>query len=134
MRALLLLLALGASAPAPAQTSGLGRLFLGPAEREQLDAQRATGQAVAPPVVQAEAPAPPAPPAPPVTLNGIIQRSGGKSTVWLNDAQQNEPHNQLGDSTRPTLTLPLSSGRKVTLRPGQTLNLNERAVRDVDAK
>lgn len=107
------------AAQAQAQRPQLGRLFLSPEQRAQLDAQRygppAADPALAPPP-------PPPPPAPPVELNGVVVRSSGRSTVWLNEEVQNEPHNRLArdKSGNPgTLTLRLSTGQVVRLKPGQ---------------
>lgn len=107
------------AAQAQAQRPQLGRLFLSPEQRAQLDAQRygppAADPALAPPP-------PPPPPTPPVELNGVVVRSSGRSTVWLNEEVQNEPHNRLvrDKSGNPgTLTLRLSTGQVVRLKPGQ---------------
>lgn len=111
--------ALTAQAQVQAQSPQLGRLFLSPEQRAQLDAQR-YGPPPSDPVL-APAPAPP-PPAPPVELNGVVQRSSGRSTVWLNQEAQNEPHNRLARDkagVSGTLTLRLSNGQAVLLKPGQ---------------
>ena len=50
-------------------------------------------------------------------LNGLVQRSSGRSTVWLNQAPQQEPHNQVSKASQ--LTLRLSNGQVVLLKPGQ---------------
>ena len=85
-------------------------------ERAQLDAARSgkppAGAAQMPP-----APPPPPPPAPPMELNGLVQRSSGRSTVWLNQTPQQEPHNQVSGPSQ--LTLRLSNGQVVLLKPGQ---------------
>ncbi len=130
MRTLSLILLTLCCGAAWAQSPPIGRQFFSPEERAQLDAQRATGGA---PVQPAEA-APPPPPPPPVTLNGVVKRSSGKSTVWLNQTPQNDDNNQLAmPAADPSLTLRLSSGRKVVLKPGQTLDLGAQAVHDVHA-
>ena len=52
----------------------------------------------------------------------MVVRSSGRSTVWLNQETQNEPHNRLArdKSGMPgTLTLRLSTGQVVLLKPGQ---------------
>ena len=101
---------------AQAQPPQLGRLFSSPEERAQLDAARSgtppAGAAQAPPV-----PPPPPPPSPPMELNGVVQRSSGRSTVWLNQEPQQEPHNQVSGPGQ--LTLRLSNGQVVLLKPGQ---------------
>jgi hypothetical protein len=50
-------------------------------------------------------------------LNGLVQRSSGRSTVWLNQAPQQEPYNQVSGPGQ--LTLRLSNGQVVLLKPGQ---------------
>ena len=50
-------------------------------------------------------------------LNGVVQRSRGRSPVWLNQAPQQEPHNQVSGPGQ--LTLRLSNGQMVLLKPGQ---------------
>jgi hypothetical protein len=100
---------------AQAQPPQLGRLFSSPEERARLDAGRSgTPPAVA---VQVAPPPPPPPPGPPMELNGLVQRSSGRSTVWLNQAPQQEPYNQVSGASQ--LTLRLSNGQVVVLKPGQ---------------
>jgi hypothetical protein len=118
LRALILCALLAGSAlTARAQSPQLGRLFLSPEQRAQLDTQRYG--APPPDPALAAAPPPPPPPAPPVELNGVVQRSSGRSTVWLNQEAQNEPHNRLASGKPGTLTLRLSNGQVVQLKPGQ---------------
>ena len=115
---ILCVLLAGAALTARAQSPQLGRLFLSPEQRAQLDAQR-YGPPAPDPAMAAPAPPPPPPPAPPVELNGLVQRSSGRSTVWLNQEAQNEPHNRLASGKPGTLTLRLSNGQVVLLQPGQ---------------
>jgi hypothetical protein len=112
----LCMLLAGAPLAAQGQAQPLGRLFLSPEQRAQLDAQR---YGPPPPEPALAAPPPPPPPAPPVELNGLVQRSSGRSTVWLNQEAQNEPHNRLAHGKPGTLTLRLSNGQVVLLKPGQ---------------
>ena len=117
LRALILCALLAGSAlTARAQSPQLGRLFLSPEQRTQLDAQRYGPPAPAPTLTP---PPPPPPPAPPVELNGVVQRSSGRSTVWLNQEAQNEPHNRLASGKPGTLILRLSNGQVVRIKPGQ---------------
>jgi len=115
MKRLSLILCCAVAGLAQAQPPQLGRLFSSPEERAQLDAARSG----VPPVQATQAPpVPPAPPpGPPMELNGLVQRSSGRSTVWLNRTPQQEPYNQLTDSGQ--LTLRLSNGQVVLLKPGQ---------------
>ncbi|HAT31416.1 MAG TPA: hypothetical protein DCW29_11370, partial [Janthinobacterium sp.] len=116
----------------------LGRLFATPSERAQLDALRDGGVArpaeqAASVVAQEAAAAPPPPAAPaPVELNGIVRRSSGKSTVWLNQVPQNDAANTLGKDA--TLSLRLPSGRKVVLKPGQSYKADEGTVGEADGR
>ena len=116
---LCVLLAGAALITAQAQPPQLGRLFLSPEQRAQLDAQRYGPPAPDPALAAPPSPPPPPPPAPPVELNGVVQRSSGRSTVWLNQEAQNEPHNHLARGQPGTLTLRLSNGQVVLLKPGQ---------------
>lgn len=112
----------GGMALAHAQGPQLGRLFTSPEQRTQLDAQRYGPPPADPALAAPPPPPPPPPPAPPVELNGVVQRSSGRSTVWLNQAPQTEPYNQLGPGQgggAGTLTLRLSTGQVLLLKPGQ---------------
>lgn len=123
MRTTLVLCALLAGAALTAQAQArspqLGRLFLSPEQRAQLDAQRYGPPPADPALTPPPPPPPPPPPAPPVELNGVVQRSSGRSTVWLNQEAQNEPHNHLAREQPGSLTLRLSTGQVVLLKPGQ---------------
>ena len=71
LRRCLLALALALSAAGAAAEAPLGRLFFTPQERADLDsgkARAAHDQALAPPP----------------TLDGIVRRSDGRGTVWIN--------------------------------------------------
>ena len=94
---LLLCAALASASPVQARPVQLGRLFSSPEQRAQLDAQRSGP--------------------PPVQLDGLVQRSSGRSTVWLNQTPQQEPYNRLAPGGQLTLTL--SNGQVVVLKPGQ---------------
>src|SRR5450830_457073 len=113
---LLLLLLLLTSITASAQEQRLGRLFSSPEQRAQLDVQRYG----APPTDKAAPATPPEPP-PPVELNGLVQRSSGHSTIWLNQT----PHN---DSKG---TLRLSNGQPLRLKPGQRYDPASNTIREV---
>lgn len=89
MRHLAIVLAILPSLAA-AQEITLGRLFFTPQERATLDRERLKAGM---PTLQA---AEDALPAESITLTGHIQRSSGKSTVWLNGKPQHE-----SDSAKP---------------------------------
>lgn len=83
-------LAIALVSPASAkETEPLGRLFFSPVERAKLDeARRAPPASVSPPKQTIQAIAKPrAPLSRPdtITLNGIVRRSDGQSTVWVNN-------------------------------------------------
>lgn len=107
-----------------ADAEPLGRLFFSPEERAVLDQMRqnsfrgdptSTGQ---------------------ITLNGIVRRSSGKSTVWINRMPQNENEKPLGvavlkpASKANAVPLLLPSGKKVNLKAGQTLDIAKGKVRE----
>jgi hypothetical protein len=116
---------LGSSGPAVAldqQVSpGLGRLFLTPEQRRELDASRPAHSAPGAPDAGLRLPA-----ASHVILTGVLKRSGGPDVVWINGHQA-----RAGDDKAPvqvrrgpdshnvvTLVAP-ADGRSVKLKPGQ---------------
>lgn len=132
-----LALAVLAGAPARAQGVSFGRLFTTPAERLQLDSQRDGGQPGLPgaaglPAMPAPvAPAPAmaaAPPPAPVELNGVVSRSSGRSTVWLNQVPQTDASNQL--RADQSVQLRLSSGRQLIMKPGQSFDPADGSVKE----
>jgi hypothetical protein len=108
-----------ASLAAPAATAAepLGRLFLTPEQRQDLDRRRATNRAEeeAPKILEG-----------PLTLEGHVQRSGGKTTTWINGAPQYDNHRS-PDPARVTVA-PNEGEPGVSLRIGQTY---ERATGEV---
>lgn len=133
--AALALAALLAAGPAHAQ-GGLGRLFTTPIERMQLDSQR-NGSPAGLPGQNTAIAAPAAAPLPeqplavapePVQLNGVVRRSSGRSTVWLNQVPQADANNQLLPDQ--SLSLRLSSGRKLIMKPGQSFDPANGSVRE----
>jgi hypothetical protein len=109
----------------------LGRLFYTPAQRAQLDTLRAQKN-VAPPVQEAKEPAA-APEV--VTYGGIVRRSDGKSTVWINNRMVNDgkPLDDISISSRRraddrvSVSLPQVPGA-VELRVGQSLDVQTGSV------
>lgn len=125
---------LATSLPASAQSVIFGRLFATPIERGNMDVQRAGTTAGAAPGMagmagQAQPNTPAAPPAPePIELNGVVRRSSGRSTTWLNQVPQTDASNQILPGQ--TVQLRLNSGRKVLLKPGQTFNPADGSVQE----
>ncbi len=149
---LLLALLATTAAPACAQQPTLGRLFASPAERSLLDQQRAAGPAAAPAMPGTAAPtapgmmdganpqamanaaapsmtaAPLAPASSSVQLSGVLRGSSGRTTVWLNQVPQTG-----GATAGPgqAVSLRLSSGRQLILKPGQRYDPDHGSVQEV---
>ncbi|WGG52668.1 hypothetical protein [Rugamonas sp. DEMB1] len=133
-------LLLAAAVAAPAMAQPLGRLFSSPLERAQLDARRDGATSPEPPAAAATEPAPgaaggaaPSAPAQQLVLNGLVRRSNGKSTVWLNEAAQNDERNDLAraGAGATALTVRLPSGKRVLLRAGQRYDTGDGRVKEV---
>ena len=77
---LYLMLLLSVPAPSAHAEDGLGRLFFTPERRQILDRQRQMN-------IQTR---PETPEDPTLTINGVVARSSGKRTVWINGVAQNE--------------------------------------------
>ena len=93
--ACILLLAAGLSSPASA-AEPLGRLFFSPEERQAFDRRREFKAEEKPETPVPEASAPEIPADPTLTINGIVTRSSGKRTVWINGVARNENENPGG--------------------------------------
>lgn len=101
------LLLAGASLPAQAQTASLGRLFFTPEKRLLLERQRVSNIQEAK-SLEGET----------MSLDGVVQRSSGKSTVWINGhAQEENDAARTGVNVRLT---PKDPGR-AQLSPGEEL-------------
>jgi hypothetical protein len=121
-----------AALPAAAQAPAIGRLFTTPSEREQLDRMRQRGgnadltaEARTPQRPPAPAMAPPAPP-PPVTVTGVVRRSNGAATVWVDGEAR--PAGAQGHVVRTP------DGRTITVRPGQQYDPATGSVSDVPGR
>lgn len=116
-----IVLMLGAGTAAAAE---LGRLFFTPAQRATLDTLREKN--IGKEAVSEKEPAPPLPQN--VTLDGVVRRSDGKNTVWLNSRAVTAPKaGGIGVSTgkndnRVRLRVP-ESGRSIDLKVGQTAEI-----------
>jgi hypothetical protein len=129
MRRLILAIALsGLSAAGSAQEAPLGRLFLTPEQRAALDnARRNKIRAEA--VVAAGSKKPKAPPARSVTINGVVSRSDGESTIWVNGhATEGETQDGMrvviapGSNASVVVREP-DKGKHVRLKVGQRADL-----------
>ena len=108
------------AAPAIAAAEELGRLFLTPQQRQELDRRRATNRAEeeAPQIKEG-----------PLTLDGHVQRSGGKSATWINRVPQYNGDDG-GDPTRVTV-VPNAGEAGISLKIGQTYDRSSGEVRDI---
>ena len=107
-------------APAAATAAEeLGRLFLTPQQRQDLDRRRATNRAEeeAPQIKEG-----------PLTLDGQVQRSGGKTTTWINGVPQFDSYSGR-DPARLTVA-PNVGEPGVGLKVGETLDRASGEVRD----
>jgi len=131
-----------AAAFAPAAANEIeGRLFFRPDERALLDEARRRPERLPPPPPEPSAgvAAPPPPPPPPVTLDGVVRRSDGTATVWLNGKPapggkalgpvEVLPPGPASAAGRVTLRVP-ETGRRVDLGVGQQFDVTSGAVRE----
>ena len=129
MRAALLLAVLFALAAPARAADPLGRLFFTPEQRAALDARR---KARVP-----DKPAAAAVASPVTRIDGYVKRSQGPSTVWMNGESLSEgsPEAPRIDSpSRSDGTVSISvgeSGRRVHLKPGESLDRGNGEVKDV---
>lgn len=108
------------AAPAAAAAEELGRLFLTPQQRQDLDRRRATNRAEeeAPKIMEG-----------PLTLEGQVQRSSGRTTTWINGAPQYDNHSSR-DPAQVTV-VPNEGEPGVSLKIGQTYERASGKVRDL---
>ena len=108
------------AAPAAAAAEELGRLFLTPQQRQDLDRRRATNRVeeeVTPQVREG-----------PLTLEGHVQRSSGKTATWINGVPQyDSPASR--DPARVTV-VPNAGEPGVSLKVGQIYDRTSGEVRD----
>lgn len=102
----------------------LGRLFFSPEERDMLDRfrQKSSGSSSVSTTEQ-------------ITLNGIVRRNNGKTTVWVNQMPQRENERQgvtvlKSTAKSPNVPLQLPSGKQIRLKPGQTFDASKGKVRE----
>jgi len=123
-----LTLAILVSLPGTARTQELGRLFLTPEQRATLDARRKArvpdkpGAAAVSPVTR---------------IDGFVQRSGGRSTVWVNGeavtegAARGTVRINRGRPGEVGITTPLGEeSRDARARVGQTVDTATGEIRD----
>src|SRR6478735_5420725 len=110
-----------------ASAAELGRMFFTPAQRATLD--NARKQNIRVEIGNESEQQPAAAPVPQnVSVNGIIRRSDGKNTIWLNNRVVNEQNPSgmnaaiVKSDNRVRLSVP-DSGRSVDLKVGQTVEI-----------
>jgi len=106
-------------APAKATADELGRLFFTPQQRQDLDRRRATNRVeeVIPQIQEG-----------PLTLEGHVQRSGGKAVTWVNGVPQYDSRASR-DPARVTV-VPNEGEPGVSLKVGQIYERTSGEVRD----
>lgn len=120
MRPILLLALLAAvvHAPLTGAADDLGRLFLTPQQRQDLDRRRAANIQETAAVIQEST----------LTLEGQVSRSSGKTTTWINRVPQ---HDSRRGPNPAQVTIPTGEGQpEVTLKVGQTHDNVRGEVRD----
>ena len=113
----------------------LGRLFFTPAQRASLDVARSQRARAAVATEKAEQEATPVPQT--ITYSGVLRRSDGKTTVWINNQPVHDRESAgaaaIVGRVRPdgsvTLQVP-QTGRSVSLKPGQSVELLSGAVEE----
>ena len=103
-----------------ANADTLDRLFFTPAQRAQLDYAHARS-------TPAEGSASPF-----LTVNGIVQKSGGARTVWVNGVAQSADNSRESNPTAQTVTVPGKS-RPVKIKVGEKILLDRPAPANQEA-
>lgn len=123
-RTILLMIAFLPGHAVCADAEPLGRLFFSPDERAMLDRmrQKSSGNTLSA--------------TDQITLNGLVRRSSGKTTAWINQLPQHENETtqgvvvQQGQTAKPSAVLLLPSGKKINLKAGQTFDAGKGKVRE----
>ena len=120
------LLCVSTFCPLAQADSELGRLFFTPERRQALDRQRELN------IQETQV----IPEDPTLTINGIVTRSSGKQTTWINGVAQNE-----NDASGITITTDRKTPGKVIVQPndrpprkanvGDTINRNTGETSDL---
>ncbi len=107
------------AAPAAAAADELGRLFLTPQQRQDLDRRRTTNRAEeeAPQIKEG-----------PLTLDGHVQRSSGKTATWINGIPQYD--RDAGRDPAQVKVVPNVGEPAVSLKVGEVYDRASGTVRD----
>jgi hypothetical protein len=117
--AALMLSLIWVAAPAPVGAAELGRLFLTPQQRQDLDRRRASNR------VEEEVPQIKEGP---LTLEGHVQRSSGKTATWINGVPQYDSH--AGPDPARVTVVPNAGQPGVSLKVGEIYERSSGEVRD----
>jgi len=115
-------------------TEGLYRLFTTPQERATLNLERAKPPPPPPNTDKGVSISPKLPAT--LTLNGLIIRSQGPTTVWVNGKNQiYQPGFKIEINQRQGITVPINlqlsqSQRLISLKPGQIINTLDGKVKE----
>ncbi len=103
----------------------LGRLFYTPEQRARMDVARQHERSIR--IDEEES----TPQSTNVLLNGVITRSDGKSTIWINNRIQNEssPSATVGKSGEVRVVAP-DTKRSVRLKVGQSIDMTSGEVEE----
>ena len=118
---------LAALCPAASADEELGRLFFTPERRQALDRQRQFN-------IQEKQETPEEPM---LTINGVVTRSSGKRTVWLNGVAQNDNEKPSGVAIIPSRKVPGNvvvqpgDARAGNAKVGETVNRNTGETSDM---
>lgn len=96
----------------PAQADELGRLFFTPQQRAQLDREQERNAT------------PGSNDGSSLTVNGIVQKHGGKRTVWINGVAHEAGSSDERDPASVPITLPGTS-KPVKVKVGQKLRIDD---------
>ena len=127
-RATLFVLAIAVALPARA-ADPLGRLFFTPAQRAALDARRKARVPDKPAAAMGVSPV--------TRIDGFVKRSHGPSTVWMNGESVSEgspeaPRIESPEHGEGAVSISVDeSGRRVRLKPGESLDRGNGEVKDV---
>ena len=114
------------------RAQGLQRLFMTAQERAALDAERLrpSPQKIVIPTATKKV----SPPPRYITFNGLVTRSNGPSTVWINGSNElTQPAFTVELDKRTELSVPIvlsKSKQTILLKPGQTVNTLDGTIKD----
>lgn len=116
-----------------AAEQAIGRLFFTPEQRARMDVARQQERSIKIDTEQQDNEPPPAN----ITLNGVITRSDGKTTVWINNREQSgqqiAPDIAVPKHGRPAAQVSVitpDTKRAIQLRVGQSLDMSSGQVEE----